>query len=70
MQAVKFTIESDTEMKRRIGETGSALIRPLSDSPFRSSSILLRFELGKFFLGASDVGFLSDPELKKLLLSA
>jgi hypothetical protein len=53
-----------------MGETGSAPIRPLSDSPIRSSSILLRFELGKFFLGASDVGFLSDPELKELLLSA
>jgi len=37
---------------------------------FHGLLILLRFELGKFFLGASDVGFLSDPELKELLLSA
>jgi hypothetical protein len=35
-----------------------------------SRSILLRFELGEFFFGVSDVGFLSDTELKKLLLAA
>ena len=35
-----------------------------------SSSVILRFELGEFFFGVSDVGFLSDAELKKLLLSA
>ena len=43
------------------------------DAPIRrllSSSVILRFELGKFFFGVSDVGFLSDAELKKLLLPA
>jgi hypothetical protein len=52
-----------------MGETGSAPIRPLSDSPIRSSSIVLRFELGEFFLGVSDVRFLSDAEPKKFLLT-
>jgi hypothetical protein len=48
-------------------ETGAGRF---AHSPIRSLSILRRFKLGNFFLGASDVGFLSDPELKKLLLSA
>lgn len=47
-----------------MGETVDAPIRRLL-----SSSVILRFELGEFFFGVSDVGFLSDAELKKLLLS-
>ena len=41
-----------------------------TDPSSMSCLILLRLELRKFFLGVSDVGFLSDPELKKLLLAA
>jgi hypothetical protein len=48
-----------------MGETADAPMRRLL-----SSSVILRFELGEFFFGVSDVGFLSDAELKKLLLSA
>src|SRR5207253_4553408 len=52
------------------------LLRPMSNSSGmkgvcvrrQTQLILLRFKIGELLFGASDVGFLSDPELKKLLL--
>jgi hypothetical protein len=44
-----------------------------SQTPYNSRAsalILLRFELGDLFFSVSDVGFLSDAELKKFLLAA
>ena len=40
------------------------------DNSRATGLVLLRFKIGELLFGASDVGFLSDPELKKLLLSA
>jgi hypothetical protein len=64
------------DIKYGNGETGEWVkrgLRRFAHSPIRRfdlSSVLRRFKLGEFLLGAIDIGLSCDAELKKLLLPA